>query len=73
VNIDSDRYAIARRYMIRLRREDFADPHEVARYAVTANLTEEEFREQFEYVTANEPPPIRLRAAETGTKDGKRA
>ncbi|MGD8376265.1 MAG: diphosphate--fructose-6-phosphate 1-phosphotransferase [Acidobacteriota bacterium] len=68
VNIDSDRYAIARRYMIRLRREDFADPHEVARYAVTANLTEEEFREQFEYVTANEPPPIRLRAAETGTE-----
>jgi 6-phosphofructokinase 1 len=34
VNINSTRYAIARRYMIRLRRDDFEDPHELAKVAV---------------------------------------
>ena len=33
VDISSTRYAIARRYMIRLRRDDLEDPHEVARLA----------------------------------------
>ena len=36
VNINSTRYAIARRYMIRLRRDDFEDPHELAKFAATA-------------------------------------
>ena len=31
----STRYAIARRYMIRLRRDDFEDPHELAKLAAT--------------------------------------
>src|SRR5678815_6095422 len=30
VDIHSTRYAIARRYMLRLRREDFEDPHDLA-------------------------------------------
>jgi 6-phosphofructokinase 1 len=60
VDVRSTRYAIARRYMIRLRREDFADPHDVARYAMAAGLTEARFREQFEYLTASEPPPASL-------------
>ncbi len=30
VDIHSTRYGIARRYMIRLRRDDFEDPHELA-------------------------------------------
>ena len=35
----STRYAIARRYMIRLRRDDFDDPHELAKFAATAGCT----------------------------------
>jgi 6-phosphofructokinase 1 len=60
VDVSSTRYAIARRYMIRLRRDDIEDPHEVARLASTAKLTEEEFRREFEYLVAAEPPPLMM-------------
>jgi 6-phosphofructokinase 1 len=55
VDVSSTRYAIARRYMLRLRREDFADPHDLAKLAATVLLTSVEFRARFEYLTANEP------------------
>jgi 6-phosphofructokinase len=55
VDVHSTRYAIARRYMLRLRREDFADPHDLAKLAATAGLSTEEFRDQFAYVTEHEP------------------
>ena len=58
VDIASTRYAIARRYMIRLRRDDLEDPREVARLAATAHLSDQEFRQQFEYLVADEPPPL---------------
>jgi 6-phosphofructokinase 1 len=58
VDIGSTRYAIARRYMIRLRRDDFEDPHELAKFAATAGLSLPEFREQFEYLVEGEPPPL---------------
>ena len=58
VDILSTRYAIARRYMIRLRRDDFEDPHELARFAATAKLSLDEFRNQFEYLVKDEPPPL---------------
>ena len=58
VDIKSTRYAIARRYMIRLRRDDFEDPHELARFAATAGVSLEEFRRQFEYLVQVEPPPL---------------
>jgi 6-phosphofructokinase 1 len=58
VDISSTRYAIARRYMIRLRKDDFDDPQELARLATTAKLTPAAFREQFEYLVAHEPPPL---------------
>jgi 6-phosphofructokinase 1 len=60
VDIHSTRYAIARRYMIRLRRDDFDDPHELARFAATAHLTLEEYRARFEYLVKDEPPPLDL-------------
>jgi 6-phosphofructokinase 1 len=60
VDITSTRYAIARRYMIRLRRDDFEDPHELARFAATCGLTLEEFRRRFEYLVEAEPPPLRF-------------
>jgi len=58
VDIRSTRYAIARRYMIRLRRDDFDDPHELAKFAATCGLTLQEFRAQFECLVAAEPPPL---------------
>jgi 6-phosphofructokinase 1 len=58
VDINSTRYAIARRYMIRLRRDDFEDPHELARFAATCGMTLAEFRAEFEYLVAAEPPPL---------------
>jgi 6-phosphofructokinase 1 len=58
VDIHSTRYAIARRYMIRLRRDDFDDPHELAKFAATAGVSLEQFREQFEYLIGSEPPPL---------------
>ncbi len=50
VDITSTRYAIARRYMIRLRRDDFEDPHELAKLANTVGLSLDEFRSEFEYL-----------------------
>lgn len=65
VNILSTRYAIARRYMIRLRRDDFEDPHELAKFAATAGISLEEFRRQFEYLVESEPPPLVLATGPT--------
>jgi 6-phosphofructokinase 1 len=60
VDIHSTRYAIARRYMIRLRRDDFEDPNTVGRFAGVANLSPEDFRKQFSYLVENEAPPLDL-------------
>jgi 6-phosphofructokinase 1 len=58
VDTHSTRYAIARRYMIRLRRDDFEDPHELAKFAATVGIPLEEFRKRFEYLVNDEPPPL---------------
>jgi 6-phosphofructokinase 1 len=58
VDTQSTRYAIARRYMIRLRRDDFEDPHELAKFAATVGVSIDEFRRQFEYLVGYEPPPL---------------
>ena len=60
VDIASTRYAIARRYMIRLRRDDFEDPHELAKLAATARIPLEAFRAQFEHLIAHEPPKLEV-------------
>ena len=60
VDIHSTRYAIARRYMIRLRKDDFNDPHELAKFAATAGMSLDEFRREFEYLVQYEPPPLSL-------------
>jgi 6-phosphofructokinase 1 len=60
VDINSTRYAIARRYMIRLRRDDFEDPHELAKFAATLGLSLDEFRREFEYLIELEPPPLEI-------------
>ena len=66
VDVHSTRYAIARRYMLRLRRDDFNDAHELAKFAATAGLSLEEFRSQFEYLVQYEPPPLTIDAQRKG-------
>jgi ATP-dependent phosphofructokinase / diphosphate-dependent phosphofructokinase len=58
VDVHSTRYAIARRYMIRLRRDDFEDELELAKFAAIANMAPQAFRDQFEYLIQYEPPPL---------------
>ena len=58
VDMHSTRYAIARRYMIRLRRDDFEDAHELAKIAATAHVSLEKFRREFEYLVLDEPRPL---------------
>jgi ATP-dependent phosphofructokinase / diphosphate-dependent phosphofructokinase len=60
VDVRSGRYAIARRYMIRLRRDDFDDPHELAKFAATAGISLQDFRNEFGYLIESEPPPLHL-------------
>ena len=47
-------------YMLRLRRDDFADAGEIARYAAVTRLSPEDFRKQFEYLVNAEAPPLAL-------------
>ncbi len=60
VDIYSARYAIARRYMIRLRRDDFEDSGEIAKLAKVCGMTPESFTSMFHYLVDNEPPPYPL-------------
>ena len=60
MDVHSTRYAIARRYMIRLRRDDFDDPHELAKFAATAGMTLQQFREEFRPLIESEPPPLQV-------------
>jgi len=60
VDITSTRYAIARRYMVRLRQDDFEDADALAALATTARMSSEDFRREFEYLVASEPPPLDL-------------
>jgi 6-phosphofructokinase 1 len=63
VDVDSDRYKIARTYMLRLRRDDFKDKVELSRLAQAANMTTAQFTERFGYLAEEEkrtslfPPP----------------
>jgi 6-phosphofructokinase 1 len=47
VDILSEHYTVARKYMIRLEREDLEDPQKLARLAETAGISLEEFRDRF--------------------------
>ena len=62
VDIKSTRYAIARRYMIRLRRDDFDEPALLTMFGSVCNPKQsaEEFKREFGYVVENEMPPLDL-------------
>jgi hypothetical protein len=57
VDVQSDRYMIARRYMLRLRRDDFDDPFELAKIATVCHMSLDEFRDRFGYLVETEPMP----------------
>ena len=59
VDVASSRYLIARRYMIRLARDDFADREDLESLARVAG-SRPRLPHPFEYVTAHEPAPLRL-------------
>ncbi len=59
VDLESEYFQIARRYMIRLSPEDFEDPHELAKYAATAHVSLDEFRRRFQYLMEWEGPAAR--------------
>ncbi len=50
----SETFYIARRYMLRLNQSDFDDAHELAKYAATAKISLEEFKNQFYYLIEND-------------------
>jgi ATP-dependent phosphofructokinase / diphosphate-dependent phosphofructokinase len=63
VDIESDRYKIARTYMLRLKSEDFEDPRELQKLAQAAGVTTERFREIFGYLVKDEPAQMSLRGS----------
>jgi ATP-dependent phosphofructokinase / diphosphate-dependent phosphofructokinase len=50
----SESFYIARKYMLRLSKADFDDPHELAKYAATCGISLEEFKKQFYYLIEND-------------------
>jgi 6-phosphofructokinase 1 len=58
VDTDTEYYKIARRYMLRLRRDDFAAPAEITRLAAVTKLAPDAFRAEFEYLVKSEAPPL---------------
>lgn len=54
VDTNSEYYQISRRYMLRLTKEDFDDPHELAKYAATAGISLEAFRKRFYYIAKSD-------------------
>jgi 6-phosphofructokinase 1 len=63
VDTASLRYAVARRYMTRLTREDLASPEALARLAAAASLDPAAFRARFAPVVEDEPAVAPLRGA----------
>lgn len=60
VDIHSTRYAIARRYMIRLRRDDLVADARLQPIAAQAGLDPAAFRAEFGYLVDQEPPALSL-------------
>ncbi|NIM18820.1 MAG: 6-phosphofructokinase [Candidatus Latescibacteria bacterium] len=54
VDIRSEYYQIGRSYMIRLDKDDFNDPHELAKFAATCRISIDEFRKRFNYLIEND-------------------
>jgi 6-phosphofructokinase 1 len=57
VDVDSDSYQVARKYMIRLEKEDFDEVKNIARLALIGNMSAEEFEKKFKYLIYD--PPVK--------------
>lgn len=55
VDVDSENYHVARRYMQRLGRRDFDDPEKLAALARAANTTPQAFQAEFARLVSDEP------------------
>jgi 6-phosphofructokinase 1 len=55
VNIGSEGYRVAREYMIRLEPSDFEDPSHVEKLALAGQMTPDEFRNKFGYLSGHVP------------------
>jgi ATP-dependent phosphofructokinase / diphosphate-dependent phosphofructokinase len=53
VDVRSEQYEIARRYMVRLRPEDLDDPNSLGALAAVVHLSPDEFRRMFGYLVAD--------------------
>ena len=60
VDVDSDSYQVARKYMIRLEKADFEEVKTIARLALIGNMKTHEFEEKFKYLI-NDPPVKELK------------
>jgi 6-phosphofructokinase 1 len=63
VDVESDRYKIARSYMLRLKAEDLDDPKELAKLSAVAGITPAKFREMFGHLVQDEPGQMSLRGS----------
>lgn len=54
VDPSSESFYIARKYMLRLNKTDFEDPHELAKLAATAHISIDEFKKRFYYLIEND-------------------
>ena len=54
VDIESDRYKIARTYMLRLKAEDLEDTVELAQLSRSANMSPADFKKRFGYLVEND-------------------
>ena len=52
VNVDGEAFECARRYMIRLEREDFENPKQLAALAAVVGMKPKEFTARFGYLVA---------------------
>jgi 6-phosphofructokinase 1 len=68
VDIESDRFKIAQSYMLRLKKEDFEDAHELGRLAAAAGVTPDTFRKMFSGLVAHDLPPMSLHRISTMPK-----
>ena len=58
VDIDSESYLVARRYMQRLTRQDFDDERDLVRLANAANCSPKSFTERFSYLVQHDPSTL---------------
>lgn len=50
VDVHSESYQIARKYMLRLNADDFNDAEELAKFAAASKMTVDQFKSAFEYI-----------------------